>query len=255
MIHYHGAPIWPTSAAAQFFARRHAWVSFAHTEQMPLVAEVCQSFVSECDAFPRWQKGEGRVDVPAYAAWVREWQNHPGFDFAIVPDVIDGSEFDNDQMIAQWLSGERMRCRSVPVWHLHESFERLRTMIRGVHGGVWERIAIGSSGKWATPGSQSWWERMDEVRDVVCDEDGRPVVRLHGLRMLSPTIFSHIPLASADSCNVALNIGKDVKWKGTYQPITELQRAFVMAERIEMHGAATRWSRRAGVQQNFELIG
>lgn len=96
---------------------------------------------------------------------------------------------------------------------------------------------------------------MDEVCSVACDERGRPKCKLHGLRMLSPTVFSHIPLASADSCNVAMNIGKDVKWNGSYQPLTESMRAEVLMERIERHAAATTWSKRHGVQMNLELVG
>lgn len=255
MIHYHGGPIWPQSAAVTLWTARHGMTSFEHPTQTALMAEICQTFVFDCGAFSKWKAGDGVVDVAAYAEWVRSYERHPGFDWAIVPDVIDGSEYDNDQMIAKWLSKERMRCPSVPVWHLHESFERLERLIQGVLGGVWCRVALGSSGRWATPGTPDWWARMDEVREVLCDEHGRPKVKLHGLRMLNPTIFSHVPLSSADSCNVALNIGKDVKWTGTYQPLTESMRSLVLAERIERHAAARTWSRRAGVQQNLELIG
>lgn len=248
MIHYHGGPIWPTNAAVALWTRRHGMCSFAHPEQTALMAEVCQSFVLDCGAFSHWKAGEGEVDVPAYAEWVRQWDRHPGFDWCLIPDVIDGSEFDNDRMIARWYcAGMR---HGVPVWHLHDNLERLEYLMR-----AYPRVALGSSGQWSTIGTEGWWRRMDEVRDIACDERGRPKCKLHGLRMLSPTVFSHIPLASADSCSVALNIGKDIKWNGTYQPITELQRSLVLAERIEIHVAATTWSKRHGVQQNLELVG
>lgn len=248
MIHYHGGPIWPTTAAVALWTRRHGMTSFEHPEQVALMAEVCQSFTIDNGAFTKWKAGRGIVDVRAYAEFVRQWDKHPGFDWCLIPDVVDGTEFDNDQMIASWCAAG-MR-HGVPVWHLHENFERLEYLCR-----CYPRVAIGSSGQWPTPGEESWWRRMDEVRDVVCDERGRPKTRLHGLRMLNPTIFSHIPFASADSTNVAQNIGKDVKWKGTYQPLTEMQRALVLAERIEHHVAAVTWSKRHGVQQNLELIG
>lgn len=254
MIHYHGGPITPVDAAVTLWTGRHAFVAYASRSQTPVAAEVCQSFAFDCSAFTYWKQG-GEVDVPGYCAWVREYERHPGFDFAIIPDDIDGTEFDNDQMLAQWTCGERMRCRGVPVWHLHESFERLDRLCRGVEAGVYERIALGSSGKWATPGTDEWWERMEEVRPVVCDSSGRPRVKLHGLRMLAPTIFSHIPFASADSTNIAQNIGIDKKWTGTYQPLTPKTRALVLAERIENHAAAVTWSRRVGIQQNLELLG
>jgi hypothetical protein len=214
-----------------------------------MMFELCQSVSLDNGAFSKWRAGEGEVDVAAYADWVREWERHPGFDFAIIPDVIDGSEFENDRMISRWTCGEMMR-HGVPVWHLHESLERLGYLIR-----AYPRIALGSSGAYADPGSDAWWARMEEVRPVATDEGGRPKVKLHGLRMLNPTIFAHIPLSSADSCNVALNIGKDKRWTGSYQPVTEGQRALVLAERIEMHASASRWSERRGTQMNLELIG
>jgi hypothetical protein len=248
VIHYHGGPVTPINAAVTLWTRRHAFVSFANPSQAALAAEVCQSFALDNGAFTLWKNG-GRVDVPAYGAWVAQWVQHPGFDFAIIPDVIDGSEFDNDQMIAAWYSTGLFKY-GVPVWHLHESLERLRYLSI-----AYSRVAIGSSGQWADPGSDAWWDRMAEAMPIVCDEEGRPRVKLHGLRMLSPTIFSHLPLASADSCNVAVNIGVDKRWTGAYPPVTAAQRSLVLAERVELHAAASRWQRRRGIQQSLDLIG
>lgn len=208
MIHYHGGPVTPTGAAVALWTRRHAFVSFQRPDQMALAAEVCQSFALDNGAYTLWKRGGGRVDVSAFGDWVAQWVSHPGFDFAIIPDVIDGTDFDNERMIASWYQTGLFKY-GVPVWHLHESLERLRYLSI-----AYPRVALGSSGRWADPGSEAWWERMDEAMPVVCDDEGRPRCKLHGLRMLSPTIFSHLPLASADSCNVALNIGIDKKWGG-----------------------------------------
>lgn len=246
MIHYHGGPITPLAAAHALWSRRHGMTSFAHREQMALMAEVCQSFVLDNGAFSHWRAGHGQVDVMAYAAWVREWVLHPGFDWCVIPDVIDGDEAANDYMIERWREfGIRP---SVPVWHLHESLGRLARLCA-----EYNRIALGSSGQWSTIGTDAWWARMDEVRDVVCDELGRPRVKLHGLRMLSPEVYSQIPLASADSCNAARNVGLDNRWSGPYQPLTEATRAIVLAERIEQHAAASSWRKRAAATQ-LELI-
>lgn len=185
MIHYHGGPIWPTTAAVSLWTARHGLTSFEHPEQVALMAELCQSFVIDNGAFSKWRAGDGAVDVRAYASFVSEWDQHPGFDFAIIPDVIDGDERANDDMIAEWF-GWGMR-HGVPVWHLHESLERLARLAR-----EYPRVALGSSGQWSTPGTPEWWSRMDEVRPVVTDERGRPIIKLHGLRMLNPTIFSHV---------------------------------------------------------------
>jgi hypothetical protein len=97
---------------------------------------------------------------------------------------------------------------------------------------------------------------MAEIMEVVCDIEGFPRVKLHGLRMLDPVLFSHVPLSSADSCNVARNIGIDHAWTGPYVPRSKWARALVMMDRIESHASARRWcGRGAGVQQNMELIG
>lgn len=49
----------------------------------------------------------------------------------------------------------------------------------------------------------------------------------------NPAVFEHVPLASADSTNVARNIGIDARWKGTYAPASKETRAAVLVERIE----------------------
>ena len=90
---------------------------------------------------------------------------------------------------------------------------------------------------------------------IATDEGGMPRAKLHGLRMLDPVIFSHLPLASADSCNIARNIGLDKKWEGPYAPRSRAMRALIMMDRIEAHASARRWCGSAGVQQNLELLG
>ena len=109
--------------------------------------------------------------------------------------MIDGDYEANERLLNQWPLSV-----AVPVRHLHEPLERLTWLVRS----GWSRIAFGSSGKWATPGEKGWWDRMAGAMRVICDADGMPLVKLHGLRMLDPAIFSHLPLSSADSCNVAL---------------------------------------------------
>jgi hypothetical protein len=141
--------------------------------------------------------------------------------------------------------------RCVPVWHMHESIERLQRLCRQNH-----RVALGSSGQWATPGTDDWWSRIGEAMDAICDEHGRPLCKLHGLRMLNPTVFSHLPLSSADSCNCGRNAGMDSRWIGPYSPPTRESRALVLAARIEHHASAACWnSESRGVRENRSLFG
>jgi hypothetical protein len=79
-----------------------------------------------------------------------------------------------------------------------------------------------------------WWTRIDQAMRTVCDQQGRPLVKLHGLRMLNPKVFTQLPFASADSTNIGRNVGIDKNWaKGNYPPPTKEARAQVMRLRIE----------------------
>lgn len=66
------------------------------------------------------------------------------------------------------------------------------------------------------------------------------ITKLHGLRMLNADIFRHIPLSSADSTNVARNIGIDKAWaKSAYAPASKETRAAILVERIESYNSAS----------------
>src|SRR3990167_1882650 len=60
-------------------------------------------------------------------------------------------------------------------------------------------------------------------------------------KAINPTIFTKLPLASADSTNVARNMAYDCAWKGTYQPPTKAWRGIILAERIESQQSPQRW--------------
>lgn len=247
VIRYHGGPLTPNDVAVKLWTGRHACVSFAYPQQIALAFEVAQSVMLDNGAYTYWQQG-GALDVDEYARFVREWCRHPGFAFCIAPDAIEGDELDNNQLLADW---HARGLPGVPVWHMHESLDRLERLTR-----THRRVALGSSGAFATIGTTDWWERIASAMAAACDDQGRPRCKLHGLRMLSPTIFSHVPLSSADSTNVARNVGIDKAWKGPYRPVTSAMRALVLAERIEHHVAAARWNAAAfGTQHNLELIG
>jgi hypothetical protein len=246
MIHYHGLPMSNTHDMIRAFATHHAMVSYENPEQLEIAAEVCQSIVLDNGAFSAW-KAQKAYDFAGYAEWAAKWIKHPCVDWCVIPDVIDGTEADNDALLADWGLPKAL---SVPVWHMHESLDRLHRLLE------YPRVALGSSGEYAIVGDDKWWRRMGEAMSVACDADGMPLVKLHGLRMLNPGVFSKLPLASADSCNVARNVGIDQKWTGAYAPASRTARAIVLMERIERHASAYRWNP-AIVQdyQNFDLFG
>lgn len=247
MIHYHGLPMTPLADMLRAMRGKHAMVSYSDFRQIEEAAEICQSIVIDCGTFGAWLRGE-QPDFVGYEAFVGKWLKHPAVDWVIIPDVIDGNEAKNDALIWSWPFPTAV---SVPVFHLHESMKRLEFLCAR-----FPRVALGSSGEFADPGTPRWWNRIAEIMEVVCDENGLPRVKLHGLRMLDPVLFSHLPLSSADSCNVARNIGIDSAWNGTYTPRSKWARAIVMMDRIEHHASAHRWcNRSSGVQQNMELLG
>ena len=228
-ILYHGTPITGSrDDARQFLQDRHALVSFAHPDQLDIVKAVCLTYILDNGAFSIWRKG-GKLNVPEYVDWAyRNSRNH-NFNYAFIPDIIDGKEADNDALIAEWSQYE---IPGVPIWHLDESLEKLERLST-----EWHTIAFGSSGSYANPGTTKWWQRMAEAMPVVCD-NGKPRCKLHGLRMMNPSIFTHIPFTSVDSTNASQNGNREARqlalpesWMGST----------VIAWRLEQHASPDTW--------------
>lgn len=231
MIPYHGTPATGTRIdVAAFLRGRCALIPHPRQDDAAIAAEVCKSFVLDNGAFSVWKRG-AVLDVDGYVAWCETWSRHPGFDWALIPDVIDGAEADNDALIRAWPKN----IRGVPVWHMHEPVGRLVALAE-----EWPTVALGSSGEWPTPGRGAWWHRMAEAMNAVCDGHGRPLCRLHGLRMLDPKVFTGLPLSSADSTNASVNGGSVARF-GMYPPPTAGQRCSVIADRIEAYNSAAVW--------------
>lgn len=229
MIPYHGSPMSGDKFdRVKFFSGRHAMVSFACTSDLALIADVCKTFCIDNGAFSIWNKG-GTIDLEKYYTFLREWHLHPAYDFCLIPDVIAGNETDNMELLKAFPKDIK---RGVPVWHLHESLEYLEYMIEN-----YDMIALGSSGDYSCPNTSKWWERINEAFSVICDDIGRPKVRIHGLRMLNPDVFTRLPFYSTDSTNAVRNASSLDRF-GQYKPPSYWQRAEVIAERIEIHQSA-----------------
>ena len=148
MICYHGLPITPDTAAASAVTGGHAFVSFAVPRQLELAATICQSFAVDNGAFSAWKAGQPVSDWAAFYAWAGQCRLMPGCDFAVIPDVIDGGEPENDSLLAEW---PHPRWFGAPVWHMHESLDRLERLAAG-----YPRVCLGSSGQFAVVGSDAW---------------------------------------------------------------------------------------------------
>lgn len=244
MIHYHGGPITPESCARRVWQGRHAFVSFSAPTQIELAASVSQSFALDNGAFSLW-KADQPTDWPGYYEWCGQWFGHPACDWAVIPDVIGGSEADNDALLTEWPYGHS----GVPVWHLDESIERLERLAAD-----WPRVALGSAAEYDVSRPRKCLARLAQALPPISDESGRPLVKLHGLRMLNPEITRYLPLSSADSTNVARNIGLDSAWRGTYTPATKETRADVLVERIESRPTPSRFIADDWSDQRLDLF-
>lgn len=243
MIAFHGSPLsGPIDRAGRFYAGRHVMVSYAYPEHIKVIADTCKSFAIDNGAFTTWRQGK-QFDLVGYKRFVEEWMYHPSFAFCLIPDIIDGTERENNKLIAEWT----WKSKSVPVWHFHERITRLASFVNW-----WPMVALGSSGKYKTPGEPDWWNRVAEFMPSICNEQGRPYCKLHGLRMLDQDIFTKLPLHSADSTNAAMNAGSISRFKG-YTPAEAWARANVIADRIEANQSADCWVFQDKVQQR-ELL-
>lgn len=242
MRHYHGSPIGGTRARAEEFCEgRHILIPWKRPEDLERAMDLSRGFIVDNSAFTFWTTKE-TPHWPDYCEWVREFDSHPRYDFGLIMDVIDGTEELNDALIELWKS--RNVKRGCPVWHLHESLDRLKRLCN-----EWEYVAFGSSGQWPNPGQGDWWHRMDEAMEVATDGRGYPLARLHGLRMLRQDIIEAYPWASCDSTNAVQNGTREAAKNG----VDACWGRMTIARRIERSQSPSRWIK--SQQMQFELTG
>jgi len=241
MKHYHGTPLGGKRFDGPSFVRnRFVLVPWKRPEDLEMSLCNARGVMVDNSAFSFWSSGE-TPDWNEYIKWCAKIARHPRFDFALIPDVIDGTEKDNADLISLWdkKAYHPVYIEGCPVWHLHESFARLEGF-----RDRYRRVAIGSSGQYSSPGVGDWWDRMNDVFDILCDEDGFPRTKVHGLRMLASNIVSTYPFASCDSTNAAQNgvrVASQIKADDLWGKQT-------IAQRIEMIQSPARWDRKATEQ-------
>lgn len=125
---------------------------------------------------------------------------------AILPDVIGGDTRANLAMALQFAL-ELPLDRIMPVWHIDEDLAQLTAFLD--EGFV--RLAFGSAGRYRTPGTTVWHDRIGEAFEhlyaLVGDGTrGYPCPSIHMLRGLAQLRDPYgIPFSSADSTDVAKN--------------------------------------------------
>lgn len=191
MIHYHGTPITPISALLELHGR-HFCVSHAAPADVARCHQIGQSVMLDNGAFSAWKTGKA-VDWSGYYAWTDKWLDCPTT-WAVIPDVITGSDEDQDALIAQWPHGHR----GVPVWHMHEPIERLVRLTL-----EWPKVCIGSSAQYAVVLSPIWVGRMDAAWNAI-EHHHRRTPAIHMLRGMALS-GRDWPFASVDSTDIARN--------------------------------------------------
>lgn len=219
MIHFHGTPITPRRYLLEL-AGRCFCVSYAAPNDVDVCHEIGQSVMLDNGAFSFW-RGNREPDWPGYYRWCDKWLER-WTTWAVIPDVIDGTEAQNDALIAQWPFGTR----GAPVWHVHEPLDRLARL-----AATWPLVCIGSSGIYATLGTFAWQLRMAAAMEVVCDGRGRPLTRLHMLRGMDYADGAY-PFYSADSTNIAQNHNQGLRGR---------QDVRALADRLDGRQPAARW--------------
>lgn len=233
MRHYHRTPLaGGAEEATNFLRNRHALIPFSCTEEVAIAFDVCRSVAFEQELLVVSKNGNvPRID--AYIDWCADWHRHPGFDWALIPAIKAGATAENDALLRDWPSD----ICGIPVYQLHEDPQRLVRLASD-----YPVVALSGGSVWPNPGTSGWWSRMATIMDVICDEQGRPLCKLHGLQMLTPDIFTVLPLASADGAVMTLNL-QSAKRFGSYDSPSVSQRALVIADRIEAHNSAAIWQR------------
>jgi hypothetical protein len=189
-MHYHGTPITPRSVL-HTLAGKNFCVSYARPEDIRICHEIGQSVMLDNGAFTTWRQGR-EMDWYSWAEWASPWLDYPTT-WCVLPDSIEGGEEENDRLLSySWdVPGS-------PVWHLHESIDRLLRLTDS-----YARVCFGSSGEYRVVGSDSWHRRITEAFNAISARHTR-LPWIHMLRGMA-LAGAEYPFASLDSTDVARN--------------------------------------------------
>lgn len=190
VIHYHGTPITPRSVLHQL-AGRNFCVPFANPNDIKICHQIGQSVMLDNSAYTVWKQGI-QINWPAWREWVEPWLDY-STTWCVLPDSIEGDEYENDRLLVQWTIG-----KGSPVWHLHESLDRLERLCA-----TYEKVCFGSSGSYAIVGTDQWRRRVTDAFDRIAEPSGR-VPWIHMLRGMKLS-GDEFPFGSVDSADIGRN--------------------------------------------------
>lgn len=206
----HGTPITPKRLLPQLKGGSFC-VSYMNPEQLDECIELVgkdQILILDNGAFTAWKKG-----ITLDAAWwdgFYTWAN-AAMDrcpqaVAVIPDVIEGNEEDNLQLIKDALHQEKLKYpeRAMAIWHLNESLDQLQKLYR-----IFNFVGFGSCQEYDIARNKPGSEYLERIKEVFAHMNywdikfniTRPWI--HMMRGLG--VLDKIGFDSADSCNVAIN--------------------------------------------------
>lgn len=199
--HFHGTPIWGCAGEVHRIAARGAgaFVSYIRPDQLNASLLYASEVGIDNGAFSAWRR-HIPIDWRQFYQWLLSYYHHDKVTFFVIPDVVDGGEADNDRLIKEL--PPMLRGKAAPVWHLHESIERLVHLCEEC-----PRVCFGSSGEYAVIRTAAWHRRMEQAFEAIYAKRSLKT-KIHGLRMLDGRVLGKYPLTTADSTNLACNVPK-----------------------------------------------
>lgn len=193
----HVVPLTPKSVFEKYLKDECILVSYFRGDavtDLKRAGEIgCKEIFIDNGAYSFYRK-EIKPDYSKFYKWLK----NKNFTYFFIPDVINGTEEENDKLINE--VPEEFIKKAIPVFHISESNERLERLMK-----EFNYIAFAATGEFWTVGSKIWFKRMHELMKIVCDESGKPKIKIHALRCLNYKVFIHFPFESADSSNLSRN--------------------------------------------------
>ena len=217
----HGTPITPSSVIAGLSPTGFCISYWNRVPLAPYLARLDPEAMLLLDsgAFSMWMhnlRNAGRLPPIAaddgywagYYRWAAPILRDVPQAVLVVPDVIGGTEDENRRLMMSIPPGiPQDRCMG--VWHLDEGID---TQLRWTCE-AFGMVAFGSCGRFRSPGTTAWRQRVDQAMDAIeewCSDPaaGMARPRVHMLRGLGPMRFGGAAFTSADSTNLARNHAK-----------------------------------------------
>jgi hypothetical protein len=214
----YGLPLNPTSLLNQL-AGASFCVSYATRDKLGAQLDQAIELVGhdgillvDNGAFSMWKQGintRGEDYQDAYEDWANDILARCDQAIAVIPDVIDGNEFDNAELVNETMLD---RDRAMPIWHMHESLEYLTYLCESFN-----YVGIGSSGQFKDPGTPAWHARMAEAFAAIAkwELEGEGAYIRPRIHLMRAQAFAHLyPVDSSDSTNVAVNHNRQARVSG-----------------------------------------